>query len=39
MLALRLVGQLWHYWELTGDVAEQCEIALKLLAGASGCSA
>jgi predicted ATPase/DNA-binding SARP family transcriptional activator len=32
-LALRLVGQLWHFWELTGDVAEQCEIALKLLAG------
>lgn len=32
-LALQLVGQLWHYWELTGDVAEPCEIALKLLAG------
>lgn len=31
-LALRLVGQLWHYWELTGDVAEQCEITLKLVA-------
>jgi predicted ATPase/DNA-binding SARP family transcriptional activator len=30
-LALRLVGQLWHYWELTEDVAEQCEIALKLV--------
>ncbi|WP_311380755.1 BTAD domain-containing putative transcriptional regulator [Arthrobacter sp. ISL-28] len=30
-LALRLVGELWHYWELTGDVAEQCEIALKLI--------
>lgn len=30
-LALRLVGQLWHYWELTENVAEQCEIALKLL--------
>ncbi|WP_104175801.1 BTAD domain-containing putative transcriptional regulator [Arthrobacter sp. Y81] len=34
-LALGLVGHLWHYWELTGDVAEQCEIALKLLACAS----
>ncbi|WP_193340315.1 BTAD domain-containing putative transcriptional regulator [Pseudarthrobacter sp. AB1] len=33
-LALRMVGQLWHYWELTEDVAEQCEIALKLVAGA-----
>jgi predicted ATPase/DNA-binding SARP family transcriptional activator len=32
-LALRLVGQLWHYWELTEDAAEQCEIALKLVAG------
>ncbi|MCO4274563.1 tetratricopeptide repeat protein [Pseudarthrobacter sp. HLT3-5] len=32
-LALRLIGQLWHFWELTGDVAEQCEIALKLVAG------
>lgn len=32
-LALGLVGHLWHYWELTGDVAEQCEIALKLVAG------
>ncbi|BAS07810.1 putative HTH-type transcriptional regulator Rv0890c/MT0914 [Arthrobacter sp. Hiyo4] len=31
-LALRLVGHLWHYWELTGDAAEQCEIALKLVA-------
>jgi tetratricopeptide (TPR) repeat protein len=31
--ALGLVGQLWHYWELTGDVAEQCGIALKLLDG------
>nr|WP_244292850.1 BTAD domain-containing putative transcriptional regulator [[Micrococcus luteus] ATCC 49442] len=30
-LALRLVGTLWHYWELTEDVAEQCGIALKLL--------
>lgn len=32
-LALRLVGHLWHYWELTGDVAEQCEVALQLVAG------
>ncbi|MEV7455120.1 BTAD domain-containing putative transcriptional regulator [Pseudarthrobacter oxydans] len=32
-VALGLVGQLWHYWELTGDVAEQCGIALKLLDG------
>ncbi|MFJ5695043.1 BTAD domain-containing putative transcriptional regulator [Arthrobacter sp. NPDC093125] len=31
-LALELVGHLWRYWELTGDVAEQCEAALKLLA-------
>ncbi|WP_165478280.1 BTAD domain-containing putative transcriptional regulator [Arthrobacter sp. S39] len=33
-VGLRLVGQLWHYWELTGDVAEPCETALKVLAGA-----
>jgi predicted ATPase/DNA-binding SARP family transcriptional activator len=33
-LALRLVGQLWHYWELTGDVTEPCQITLNLLAGA-----
>ncbi|WP_184741923.1 BTAD domain-containing putative transcriptional regulator [Arthrobacter sp. AZCC_0090] len=33
-IALRLVGQLWRYWELTGNVAEECEIALKLLADA-----
>ena len=32
-VALSLVGQLWHYWELTGDVAEQCGIARALLAG------
>jgi predicted ATPase/DNA-binding SARP family transcriptional activator len=32
-LALRLVGQLWHYWELTEDAAEPCQIALKLVAG------
>lgn len=33
-IALRLVGQLWRYWELTGDVVEACAIALKLLADA-----
>jgi predicted ATPase/DNA-binding SARP family transcriptional activator len=31
-LALALVGQLWHYWELTENVAEQCSIAQSLLA-------
>ncbi|MFD2361746.1 MULTISPECIES: BTAD domain-containing putative transcriptional regulator [unclassified Arthrobacter] len=30
-LALRLVGHLWRYWELTGDVAVECEIALNLV--------
>lgn len=30
-IALRLIGELWRYWELTGDVAEQCETALTLL--------
>ncbi|MCQ6269224.1 NB-ARC domain-containing protein [Pseudarthrobacter sp. R1] len=35
-VALGLVGQLWHYWELTGDVAEQCGVALKLLDGTPG---
>jgi predicted ATPase/DNA-binding SARP family transcriptional activator len=30
-LALRLVGSLWHYWELTGDVAEQHRIAVALV--------
>ncbi|HEX8509825.1 MAG TPA: hypothetical protein VF635_10075, partial [Propionibacteriaceae bacterium] len=30
-LALRLVGELWHYWELTEDVSEQCQIALELV--------
>lgn len=30
-LALRLVGQLWHYWELTGEVAEQQRIAVALV--------
>ncbi|MFF2299802.1 BTAD domain-containing putative transcriptional regulator [Arthrobacter sp. NPDC058127] len=34
-LALRLVGQLWHYWELTEVLAEPCQIAQQLLAGAS----
>lgn len=38
-MALGLVGQLWHYWELTGDVAEQCDIALKLLDGATNAPA
>jgi tetratricopeptide (TPR) repeat protein len=37
-LALGLVGQLWHYWELTGDVVEQCGIALKLLDGSPDAS-
>ncbi|MDR7161302.1 BTAD domain-containing putative transcriptional regulator [Arthrobacter sp. BE255] len=32
-VALQLVGQLWHYWELTGDVAEQCGTAVSLLDG------
>ncbi|MFE4834898.1 BTAD domain-containing putative transcriptional regulator [Arthrobacter sp. NPDC056691] len=31
-LALRLVGHLWHYWELTEDVAEPCAISLGLVA-------
>ncbi|MEW1921213.1 BTAD domain-containing putative transcriptional regulator [Pseudarthrobacter oxydans] len=30
-LALRLVGDLWHYWELTGDVTEQQRIAVELV--------
>ncbi|MGM9473930.1 BTAD domain-containing putative transcriptional regulator [Pseudarthrobacter sp. YS3] len=30
-VALRLVGSLWHYWELTGDVAEQHRIAVALM--------
>lgn len=34
-LALRLVGQLWHYWELTEVLAEPCQIAQQLLAVAS----
>lgn len=37
-LALRLVGHLWHYWELTGDVAEQCEVAVQLVAGTANSS-
>lgn len=32
-VALRFVGQLWHYWELTGDVAEQYRIAVALAEG------
>lgn len=30
-LALSLVGHLWHYWELTGDVAEQHRIVVALV--------
>lgn len=30
-VALRLVGSLWHYWELTGDLAEQHRIAVDLM--------
>lgn len=30
-LGLRLVGQLWHYWELTGDFAEQQRAAVELV--------
>ena len=30
-VALGLIGQLWHYWELTGDVSEQYREALKLM--------
>lgn len=30
-LAFRLVGQLWHYWELTGDFAEQQRTAVALV--------
>jgi predicted ATPase/DNA-binding SARP family transcriptional activator len=33
-LALRLVGELWHYWELTGDVTEQQRIAVELVEAA-----
>ncbi|HEU4668091.1 MAG TPA: hypothetical protein VFS79_10545, partial [Arthrobacter sp.] len=33
-LALRLVGQLWHYWELTGDFAEQQRTAVALVEAA-----
>ncbi|TNB74269.1 hypothetical protein FHJ30_06155 [Arthrobacter sp. BB-1] len=33
-LALRLVGQLWHYWELTGDFAEQQRTAAALVEAA-----
>lgn len=30
-VALRLVGALWHYWELTGDVSEQQRVAVALV--------
>ena len=30
-LALRLVGHLWHYWELTGDVTDQQQTAATLV--------
>ncbi|MHA7264096.1 BTAD domain-containing putative transcriptional regulator [Arthrobacter sp. TMN-37] len=30
-VGLRLIGELWHYWELTEDVGEQYEIAIELL--------
>jgi predicted ATPase/DNA-binding SARP family transcriptional activator len=33
-LALRLVGQLWHYWEITGDFAEQQRTAAALVEAA-----
>lgn len=35
-VALKLVGQLWHYWELTEDVAEPCRIAQDVLERAVG---
>jgi predicted ATPase/DNA-binding SARP family transcriptional activator len=31
-IALKVIAHLWHYWELTEDVAEQCRIAVELLA-------
>ncbi|WP_248762058.1 BTAD domain-containing putative transcriptional regulator [Pseudarthrobacter sp. SSS035] len=34
-LALRFIGQLWHFWQLTEDVTEQCGIALRLIEQAS----
>lgn len=33
-LALRLVSELWHYWELTGVLEEPCNIAEQLVARA-----
>ena len=35
-VALQLVGELWHYWELTGDVAEQYRIAVELVEETEG---
>ncbi|WP_461171987.1 winged helix-turn-helix domain-containing protein [Arthrobacter sp. Z1-9] len=35
-MALRLVGQLSHYWEMTEDLSEPCDLALKLLSDTSG---
>lgn len=37
-IALRLVGSLWHYWELTEDVSEPCDIAGKLLSDSAEAS-
>lgn len=34
-MALRLVGQLWHYWQMVEDLSEPCGIALKLLSETS----
>ncbi|GKV72823.1 hypothetical protein NCCP2145_22040 [Pseudarthrobacter sp. NCCP-2145] len=33
-LALKLVSELWHYWELTGVLEEPCRIAEQLVARA-----
>lgn len=30
-MALRLVGGLWHYWQMVEDLSEPCGVALKLL--------
>ncbi|MDQ0144722.1 AfsR/SARP family transcriptional regulator [Pseudarthrobacter niigatensis] len=35
-IALRFVGHLWHYWELTEDVANPCRIACDVVDKASG---
>jgi predicted ATPase/DNA-binding SARP family transcriptional activator len=32
LIAARLIGQLWHYWELTGDVADPCATAQTVVA-------